>query len=70
MKLAGGRIQPFTLFLDSLEGTLIVRCVSPVGVVDLDGMHEAIKDSVRSTRVRLGAVVDREARLIQPYCAG
>jgi hypothetical protein len=62
MKLAGNRIQPFTLFLDSLEGTLIVRCVSPVGVVDLDGTHDAIKDSVQSTRVRLGAVRDREAQ--------
>jgi len=60
MKLAGGRIQPFTLFLDSLEGRLLVRCISPIGVVGLAASQAAIEESIRSIRVRLGAVVDRE----------
>lgn len=60
MRLAGGRIQPFTLLLDSREGRLLVRCISPIGVVDLAGTREAIEASIRSSRVRLGAVMDRE----------
>jgi hypothetical protein len=60
MKLARRRIQPFTLFLDSVDGWLMVRCVSPIGIVDLDDMRQAIEDSVRRSRVRLGAVIDRE----------
>jgi hypothetical protein len=56
MKLPDGRIQPFTLLVDSLDGRLIVRCVSPVGDVQLDSMREAIEDSVSRNRVRLGAI--------------
>jgi hypothetical protein len=60
LKLAGGRIQPFTLFLDSLSGRLLLRCVSPVGVVSFDDAAGAIETSVARHRVRLGAVLDRE----------
>lgn len=60
MKLAGGRVQPFTLVLDSLEGRLLVRCISPIGVVDLTASQAAIEESIRSVRVRVGAVLDRE----------
>jgi hypothetical protein len=60
MRLAGGRIQPFTLLLDSLAGRLLVRCISPVGVVDLAASLDAIQESVRTKSGRLGAVLDRE----------
>ena len=60
MKLSNGRIQPFTLFLDSLEGRLLVRCVSPVGVVNLEEIQEALEESVSTSHVRLGAILDRE----------
>jgi hypothetical protein len=60
MHLAGGRIQPFTLLLDSLAGRLLVRCISPVGVVDLASSVEAIQDSVRTKPVRVGAVLGPE----------
>ena len=60
MYLAGGRIQPFTLLLDSLAGRLMVRCISPVGVVDLAASLEAIQDSIRTKPVRVGAVPGTE----------
>jgi hypothetical protein len=60
MNLAGGRIQPFTLLLDSLAGRPLVRCISPVGVVDLAASLEAIQDSVRAKPVRVGAVLGTE----------
>jgi len=60
MRLAGGRIQPFTFLLDSLDGRLLIRCISPIGVVDLVASLEAIQDSVRTKPVRLGAIRDFE----------
>ena len=60
MHLSGGRIQPFTLLLDSITGRLLVRCISPVGVVDLASSVEAIQDSVRTKPVRIGAVLSPE----------
>ena len=60
MRLADGRIQPFTLLLDSLAGRLLIRCISPVGVVDFGASLEAITDSVRAKPIRLGAVRNRE----------
>jgi hypothetical protein len=60
MRLAGGRFQPFTLLLDSLGGRLLIRCISPIGVVDLAASLEAIQDSVRTKPVRLGALRDLE----------
>jgi superfamily II DNA or RNA helicase len=60
MHLAGSRIQPFTLLLDSLAGRLLVKCISPVGVVDLAASLEAIQDSVRTKPVRIGAVLGPE----------
>jgi hypothetical protein len=60
MSLAGGRIQPFTLLLDSLAGRLLARCISPVGLVDLGASLDAIQDSIRAKPVRLGAVLGGE----------
>jgi len=60
MSLASGRIQPFTLLLDSLAGRLLLKCISPVGVVDLDASLEAIQESVQAKTVRVGAVLGNE----------
>lgn len=62
MKLASGRIQPFTLFLDSLGGRLLLRCVSPVGVVSFEDVQDEIAESVSANRVRLGVVEDRDEK--------
>jgi hypothetical protein len=60
MSLASGRIQPFTLLLDSLAGRLLLKCISPVRVVDLDASLEAIQESVQAKTVRVGAVLGNE----------
>jgi hypothetical protein len=60
MRLADGRIQPFTLLLDSLAGRLLIRCISPVGVVDFGASMEAITDSVKAKPIRLGVVRNRD----------
>ena len=54
MRLATGRIQPFTLLLDSLGRRLLLRCISPVGVVVLEDSQEEIVESVAASRVRIG----------------
>jgi superfamily II DNA or RNA helicase len=60
VKLASGRIQPFALLLSSQEGRLVVRCVSPVGLVDPGSTMEAVEASTRARPVRVGAIVGRE----------
>lgn len=62
MKLSSGRIQPFTLFLDSLGGRLLLRCVSPVGIVDIHHLQKEIAESVVTSRLRLGVVEDRDEK--------
>ncbi len=52
------RSQPFTLILRSTHGLPTVRCVSPVGQVDLDLEGEEIAGAVRGTGVRIGAEYD------------
>jgi hypothetical protein len=49
VRLASGRVQPFTLQLRSLGETLIVRCISPVGRV-----YERGPDSIVETSQRMG----------------
>lgn len=43
--VVGRRVQPFTLLLRALHGHAIVRCVSPVGVIDVPDWddHEAAR---------------------------
>lgn len=60
MTLQSGRIQPFTLFMDSMGERLVIRCISPIGVVDVGAMREAIAESTAKHRVRLAAVRERE----------
>ena len=56
--LLGDRQQSFTLLLQSVEGHLGVRCVSPVGRVDPRADVERIASEARTLRVRVGAVYD------------
>jgi len=56
--LTTDRRQPFTLLLHSMQGTLNVRCISPVGRVDPRADTERIAQEARPLRVRVGAVYD------------
>lgn len=60
MRLRSGRIQPFTLLMDSMAGKLLIRCISPVGVVDLESAMDDIQESVAADPMRVGAVRESE----------
>lgn len=60
MRLHDGRVQPFTLVLDSKEDWLMLRCISPVGRVSLSSDEGEILESVRGVKVRLGAVPEAD----------
>src|SRR5262249_10084516 len=60
VKLATGRIQPFALLLRSDGERIVVRCVSPVGRVELEETMSAVADSVLTCQVRIGAIVGRD----------
>lgn len=55
--LMDGRRQPFSLILRSLEGRLMVRCVSPVGCLE-DGFEARVSERTRSRPVQVGVVWD------------
>jgi hypothetical protein len=61
--LMSGRVQPFALLLKSDGERLVVRCVSPVGRVEPESTMIAVEESVRTRRVRLGAIIGREEAL-------
>jgi hypothetical protein len=52
----GGRSQPFVLTLRSLDDRLLVRCVSPIGLVRIDERHDEVDAVIGERRVRLGAI--------------
>jgi hypothetical protein len=54
------RLQPFTLLLRSIAGRPLVRCVSPVGVLQKDFYYEDIGDALRGYAVRIAAVYDQK----------
>ncbi len=56
-RLMDGRRQPFSLILRSLEGRLMVRCVSPVGCLE-DGFEEKVGERTRNRPVQVGVVWD------------
>jgi hypothetical protein len=60
VKLATGRIQPFALVLKSKGEWLLIRCVSPVGLVDPEAMMAALEESSRARCVRIGAIIGRD----------
>jgi superfamily II DNA or RNA helicase len=51
----GSRIQPFTLLLRSMDGRLVVRCISPIG--ELLRTEDAAHDEVLELTRRLGAPI-------------
>ena len=54
--LDGGRIQPFRLDLESFHGRPIVRCTSPVGIVDLDDLDGILAVVCGVQGLKIGAV--------------
>lgn len=57
----GGRIQPFTLMLSSVEGRAIVRCISPVGRVYPSDDPFEIERLTGGAPVKLGVLPARDA---------
>jgi len=62
VRLATGRGQPFALLLRSEGEFLVIRCISPVGLVDPERTMEQISESVATRRVRLGALMGRDEK--------
>jgi len=58
----GQRQQPFTLLLHSLDGRLLVRCISPVGRVFLETDDFAVQETTAKQSVRVGAISTEEDR--------
>ncbi len=56
----GERHQPFALILRSVEAHPVVRCVSPVGNIDLDAEMADLVASSAMAPVRIGAFETRE----------
>jgi hypothetical protein len=52
----GNRVQPFRLELHSLGAHPVVRCVSHVGSVDLDGEAQAITHSGQLEPIKIGVI--------------
>lgn len=59
-RLMDGRRQPFSLILRSLEGRLMVRCVSPVGCLE-DGFEARVCERTRTRPVQVGVVWNLES---------
>jgi hypothetical protein len=55
-RLSTGRVQPFSLQLSWLEGYLVVRCVSPVGLIDVGVGLDALAVSCSREPLTLGVV--------------
>jgi hypothetical protein len=62
VRLTSGRVQPFSLLLRSLGEHFVVRCISPVGLVALEGLMKYIAKSVAAKPSRLGAIQSKEER--------
>lgn len=58
----GNRVQPFALLLGSFDSYPVVRCISPVGRVELAEYQAAVVPSTTTRRIRLGAVQSGEDR--------
>ena len=54
------RVQPFSLALQSVGPRIVVRCVSPIGLVMRATDLESIRTSVARSHIRLGAVPTAE----------
>jgi hypothetical protein len=56
----GNRLQPFSLFLRSVDGHPVVRCVSPIGMLKDKAAPEDVRDAVSGSGVRVGAVYNQD----------
>ncbi len=52
-----GRRQPFSLFLQSRDGRLYVRCISPIGRVGIGIRDDEITEVLLQRPIRIGAVI-------------
>lgn len=59
-RLSDGRIQPFALLCNTLESRLLVRCISPIGLVGEEAMSTDIAESARRRGCRIGAILGRD----------
>lgn len=60
--ILGDRKQPFTLLLRSYQHRLLVRCISPVGCIDLQAHQDALMTNVSRLRAIVVAVAVGENR--------
>jgi hypothetical protein len=58
----GERQQPFTLLLQSFGERVLLRCISPVGLLSPDRNHAALQKSLRGSSVRIGAILTVQPR--------
>jgi hypothetical protein len=54
------RLQPFTLLLRSIAGKPIVRCVSPVGLLQSTFDESTIHEALEGSGIRIAAVFDQK----------
>jgi hypothetical protein len=54
----GDRKQVFTLLLHTIAGRANLRCVSPIGMVDLEANQKLISDATRLRTIRIAVVYD------------
>ncbi len=52
----GSRVQPFTLYLESHGRRLVLKCISPVGSVDVSERQDRLRLLGQRRRARLGAI--------------
>lgn len=63
VQLPSGRVQPFALLLGSDGRLPLVRCVSPVGLVDEGILTDHVKHIMREATVHAGVVPAREGEM-------
>lgn len=56
----GGRVQPFSLQIQSFGPRVVVRCISPVGRVGLADVQDDVVSSAGRRSVRIGAIMTAE----------
>ncbi len=61
-KLPSGRVQPFSLVLQSEGGRPLVRCISPVGRTAPNQRPQPIVDCAAPLRSRVGAILTKQER--------
>jgi hypothetical protein len=60
--LTNGRRQPFALYVQSLNERFVIRCISPVGSVDIGQRLDFVTDLVTRVKTQVGAIEDATGR--------